>query len=343
MTTLHLNLGERGYDITVGKGLLSYADKYFNLSRKVFILTDSGVPSQYSKTLAALSKEAIIYTVKEGEGSKSLSTLEKVLTAMMEFKMTRGDALVAVGGGVVGDLGGFAASVYMRGIDFYNAPTTVLSQVDSSIGGKTAVNLGNTKNIVGAFYQPKAVLIDTDTLKTLPSRQVSAGLAEAVKMSLTSDEKLFEIFENEEITEENTEKIITAALMIKKSVVEEDEKESGLRKILNFGHTFGHGIEAEGGLSGLYHGECVALGMLPVCSKEVRERLIPVLAKLGLPTVYSGDVDVALQYTSHDKKATSDGKIDVVSVEKIGSFKLTKMTFADFSLLVKRTLSEAKK
>jgi len=189
MTSLHLNLGSRGYDITIGRGLLDNADKYFNLKRKVFILTDSGVPCEYSEKIAKLSETAKIYTVPQGEASKSLSTLENVLTAMMEFKMTRGDALVSVGGGVIGDLGGFAASVYMRGIDFYNLPTTLLSQVDSSIGGKTAVNLGNTKNIVGAFYQPKAVLIDTDTLKTLSSRHISAGLAEAVKMSLTSDKK----------------------------------------------------------------------------------------------------------------------------------------------------------
>ena len=335
MTSLHLNLGERGYDITVGQGLLSCADKYFNLDRKVLVLTDSGVPSEYSKRIASLSKDALIFTVPEGEASKSLSALEDVLTCMMNFKMTRKDALVAVGGGVVGDLGGFAASVYMRGIDFYNTPTTLLSQVDSSIGGKTAVNLGNTKNIVGSFYQPKAVLIDTDTLATLSKRHINAGLAEAVKMSLISDGELFEIFEKEDIGNANIEKIITRALMIKKAVVEEDEKESGLRKILNFGHTFGHGIEAESGLGALYHGECVALGMLPVSSDSVRKRLIPVLKKLHLPTEYTGNVDAALKYTGHDKKATSDG-IDVVLVEEIGAFKLRKMTIEEFSSLVKK-------
>ena len=336
MTSLHLNLGNRGYDITIGQGLLSSADKYFKLSRKVFILTDAGVPHEYARKIAEASKEPLIYTVAEGESSKSLSTLEKLLTAMMDFKMTRGDALVAVGGGVVGDLGGFAASVYMRGIDFYNAPTTLLSQVDSSIGGKTAVNLGSTKNIVGAFYQPTAVLVDTDTLKTLSERHKSAGLAEAVKMSLTSDAQLFEIFEKENVCENNIEKIITRALMIKKAVVEEDEKESGLRKILNFGHTFGHGIEAESGLGGLYHGECVALGMLPVCSAEVKKRLVSVLKRLNLPTEYSGNVDAALEYTYHDKKATSDG-VDVVLVETPGSFSIQKMTFSDFSALVKKS------
>lgn len=334
MTTIHMNLGKRSYDITVGSGLLSSAEKLFRLDRRIFIVTDSGVPDSYAKALSALAKEAKIYTVPQGEGSKSLETLEKLLLSMMEFNMKRSDAVVAVGGGVVGDLAGFAASVYMRGIDFYNVPTTLLAMVDSSIGGKTAVNLGNTKNIVGAFYQPKAVLIDTDVLKTLSKRLYSAGLAESVKMALTSDESLFEIFENEEINEKNIEAIIKKSLLIKKDVVEKDEKEAGLRKILNFGHTLGHGIEADSGMAKLYHGECVALGMLPVCSDKVRNRLMPVLKKLGLPTEYNGNLDNALSFVSHDKKSDTKG-IDIVIVEDVGSFKLKKMTEHSFSQLVK--------
>ena len=335
MTSINLNLGDRGYTVTIGKGILSSADKYFNLDRKVFIVTDSNVPEEYAIAVSKRCKSSTIYTVAEGEGSKSLSTLEALLTEMMNFGMKRGDAAIAVGGGVVGDLTGFAASVYMRGIDFYNVPTTLLSQVDSSIGGKTAVNLGATKNIVGAFHQPKAVLIDTDVLKTLPKRQIGAGLAEALKMSMTSNAELFDFFENEKITEDSYEKIITDALMIKKAVVEADEKETGLRKILNFGHTLGHGIEAESGLSALYHGECVALGMIPVCSDDVRKRLLPILKKIGLPTEYNGNLDAALSFVSHDKKATSDG-LDVIFVEEIGSCEIKKMTAEDFSSLVKR-------
>ena len=334
MTSIHINLGERGYDITVGSGLLSEAERLFNLDRRIFIVTDSGVPKEYSERVASAAKNAKIYTVAEGEGSKSLPTLEKLLLSMMEFKMKRNDAVVAVGGGVVGDLAGFAASVYMRGIDFYNIPTTLLAQVDSSIGGKTAVNLGNTKNIVGAFYQPKGVLIDTDVLKTLPKRLYSAGLAESVKMALTSDKALFEIFEQEEINEKNIETIIKKSLMIKKDVVEKDEKESGLRKILNFGHTLGHGIEADSGMANLYHGECVALGMLAVSSEKVKERLIPVLKKLGLPTEYNGSIENALSFVSHDKKADGTG-IDVVLVSEVGSFAIEKMTQEDFAHLVK--------
>lgn len=335
---LKMNLGERSYDITVGRGILADADKYINLSRKVFIVTDDGVPESYSRTVAAKCREARIYTVARGEGSKSMETLGEVLSAMLDFEMTRADLAIAVGGGVVGDLTGFAASVYMRGIDFCNIPTTLLSQVDSSIGGKTAVNLDGVKNIIGAFHQPKAVIIDTDTLKTLPARHVSAGLAEAVKMSVTSDAALFSVFENEDINESNIADIIVRSLKIKKAVVEEDERESGLRKILNFGHTFGHGIEAEEEMHGLYHGECVALGMIPMCAENVQKRLIKVLKKLSLPTEYQGDVEKALSYVIHDKKCKS-GSVEAIFSDEVGSCRIEKMTVSDFSELVKRSIN----
>lgn len=331
MERLHLELGDRGYDINIGAGLLSECDKLFDLDRHVLIVTDNGVPAEYAQAVAARAKEARIVTVSAGEGSKSMSGLAEVLGAMTEDGMSRGDCVVAVGGGVVGDLAGFAASCYMRGVDFYNIPTTVLSQVDSSIGGKTAINFGGIKNIVGAFYQPRGVLIDTNVLKTLPKRQISNGLAEAVKMALTSDGELFELFESldersiDSEIEKYIEKIITASLKIKKAVVEQDEKESGLRKILNFGHTFGHGVEAAGEMRDMYHGESVAVGMLPMCSGNVRKRLIPVLRKLSLPTEFHGDIDSAIAFMHHDKKR-SFGGTDVVLVDEVGGFRIERMS-----------------
>ena len=334
MKTIRLNLPAGAYDITVGHGLLDRASDYMNLARRVFIVTDTGVPREYSERVAAVCKEAMIYTVEAGEGSKSLSVMEGLLETMLNFGMTRGDCAIAVGGGVVGDLTGFAAASYMRGIDFYNIPTTLLSQVDSSIGGKTAVNLGMVKNVVGAFYQPRAVLIDTDVLKTLSPRHFAAGAAEAVKMSLTSDAKLFETFEREGVNDENIEDVIVRALDIKRRVVEEDEKESDVRKILNFGHTLGHGLEAEGELSGLYHGECVALGMLPVCSDAVRHRLLSVLRKLELPTRFDGDIEKALDFVCHDKKCIGN-EVSVILVEEVGSCEIRTMTVDAFKRLVK--------
>ena len=312
---IHLDLKENSYDIVVSRGILKTAGKELNLNRKVFIVTDSGVPDEYSKTIADQCKEAYIETVSQGEMSKSIATFQKLLSRMLSLGFTRSDCVVAVGGGVVGDLAGFVASAFMRGVDFYNIPTTVLSQIDSSIGGKVAVNLDGIKNIVGAFYQPKKVIIDPDVLKSLPPRQISNGLAEAVKMALTFDEELFKIFENQNPMEQ-IDDIIVKSLCIKKSVVEQDEKEAGLRKVLNFGHSIGHGIESE---YSLYHGECVALGMIPMCSASVRERLKKVLEKLSLPTSVDCNTVKIMEAMSHDKKI-KNGKLTAVFVEEAGSF-----------------------
>ena len=210
----------------------------------------------------------------------------------------------------------------------------MLSQVDSSIGGKVAIYFEGYKNIVGAFYQPKAVIIDSDTLKTLPDRQISNGLSEAVKMSLTSNDKLFSLFETQEIMP-NIDTIIEESLKIKRFVVEQDEKENGLRKILNFGHTLAHAFESENEFSDLYHGEAVALGMLPMCSEEVRSRLEKVLQKLNLPIKIDYDINKIVEAMRHDKKMSGD-KITVVYVQKIGEFQLKTMPFDEFKeVLVK--------
>ena len=268
--------------------------------------------------------------------SKSLDVFGKLLQTMLDNGFSRKDCVVAVGGGVVGDLSGFAASAYMRGIDFYNIPTTLLSQIDSSIGGKTAINFGGVKNIVGAFYQPKKVLIDPNLLKTLPKRQISNGLAEAVKMALTSDKELFDIFENKDI-ESNIDEIIIRSLNIKKSVVEQDEKESGLRKILNFGHTVGHGIESSEGMSELYHGECVALGMIPMCGESIRNRVVSVLKKCGLYRELNYDWEKITKAAFHDKKANGDS-VTVTTVNEIGCFEMKTIKCLDVIETAKKVL-----
>ena len=325
---LHLDLPQNGYDIILERGALNRAGELLKLDRRVLIVTDSGVPAQYVERVAAQCKMPTVVTVPMGEGSKSFTVLESLCRKLLECGFTRTDCVVAVGGGVVGDLAGFAAASFMRGIDFYNIPTTVLSQVDSSIGGKVAINLDHVKNIVGAFYQPKRVLIDPDVLATLPRRQIANGLSEAVKMSLTSDAELFALFETGK-AEENIDRVIELSLRIKKSVVEQDEKESGLRRILNFGHTLGHGVESLSHIHGLYHGECVALGMLPMCSAQVRERLLPVLRSLGLPTEIPGELEDMLESVSHDKKCTGSD-VSVVWVETPGSFEIRKMPLSDW-------------
>jgi len=320
---IHMDLKEHGYDIMIQRGIMGCAGEHLHLDRRVLVVTDSGVPAAYAQTIARQCREPVILTVQQGEGSKSLETFGRLLHTMLDHGFSRKDCVVAVGGGVVGDLSGFAASAYMRGIDFYNIPTTLLSQIDSSIGGKTAINFGGVKNIVGAFYQPKKVLIDPELLKTLPPRQISNGLAEAVKMALTSDRVLFELFESGEIGEKLDE-IIIRSLQIKKNVVEQDEKEAGLRKILNFGHTIGHGIESSGNMSELYHGECVALGLIPMCAESIRPRVIEVLRKCGLYNLPAFDWDRITEAAFHDKKADGDC-VTVTLAPEIGAFELRKM------------------
>lgn len=329
MAVLQMDLGADSYDIVIERGALQQAKNLLNLERKVLVLTDDGVPQEYAAAVAAQAKDGFVYTIPQGEDSKSIPQFSAILSKMLELGFSRRDAVVAVGGGVVGDLAGFVASAYMRGIDFYNIPTTVLSQVDSSIGGKTAVNLDGIKNIVGAFYQPKKVIVDLDLLDTLDERLVSEGLAEALKMGLTSDEKLFELFEKGN-TNDNMDEIILRSLMVKKAVVEQDEKEQGLRRILNFGHTIGHGVESCGGL---YHGECVAVGMIPMVSEELRPRLIKILENLHLPTDTPADPAKIFEAMQHDKKSMGD-QVTVVTVPVPGQYEMKEISIKELYPLI---------
>ena len=316
---LPINLGAQSYDIVVERGALNKIGSLINLNRKVLILTDSGVPTEYSKAVLSQCGDGYIYTIPQGENSKNIDTYRGVLSFMVEKAFTRSDCLVCVGGGVCGDLGGFVASTYMRGIDFYNVPTTLLSQVDSSIGGKVAIDFDGVKNIVGAFYQPKGVIIDPNTLKTLDKRQVSAGLCEAIKMAATCDRELFAFIEGSDSLENDIDEIIVRALKIKKSVVEIDPTEKGLRRVLNFGHTIGHAVESEAELGSLLHGECVAIGMIPMCGEGACQRVKVVLGKYSLPIDYDFDADKLISFIARDKKAKGN-KITVIYVDKIGSF-----------------------
>lgn len=329
--TLNVKTSQGDYDILIERGSLHRTGEVFNLNRKVLVVSDSGVPEQYAMTVASQCDEAVLFVFEQGEASKCMDTYISLLQTLTDNAFTRTDCVVAVGGGVVGDMAGFAAATYMRGIDFYNIPTTVLSQVDSSIGGKTAIDFGGYKNLVGAFYPPKGVLIDSNVLDTLPQRHISNGLAEAIKMALTHDAKLLELLENADSV---TDEIILRALMVKKQVVEADEHEGGLRKALNFGHTLGHAIESVCDMQAYYHGECVALGMIPMCASDVRERLVNVLERFDLPTAYRGDADALIEACRHDKKAAGD-TITVVFVPSVGSFEMKQIPFAEYETMIR--------
>ena len=324
-----VRLGEASYDIEISRGAINLAaEKIVKKDRKILVVTDSGVPTEYSeKLLSSLGEGAILHIIPAGEENKNFDTLQNTLRVMLEAGFARTDAVVALGGGVVGDLAGFAAATYMRGIDFYNIPTTLLAQVDSSVGGKTAVDLDGYKNMIGAFHQPRAVFIDPDLLKTLSSRQISNGLCEALKMGATSDPELFEIFEKNDVlsSPDLIDEIIIRAVTAKRDVVEIDEREGGLRKVLNFGHTLGHAIESSLGLT-LLHGECVALGIPPMCEGTVKERLQTALKNIGLETdaaKYISDKSTVFTALTHDKKSASGGAVNAVILKDSNVWKPT--------------------
>ena len=317
-----MDFDERSYDITVSRGAIKHASELFALDRRVLVVTDDGVPAQYSKAIADAAGEPHILTIRHGEASKCPERYLEILKFMLACGFDRHDCVVAVGGGVVGDLAGFAAATYMRGIDLYNIPTTLLSQVDSSVGGKTAIDFLGYKNVVGAFWQPKGVIVDPDVLESLDARQFACGMSEIIKMFATSDGKMFGRLEDKTQCIP-VEEIITAALRIKMNVVEQDEHEAGLRRVLNFGHTIGHAIESISADEPypLLHGECVALGMLAITEGEVRRRLMHLLHRYDLPTAFRCDESRFREALLHDKKAQS-GDITVVLVDEIGSFSL---------------------
>lgn len=324
MMVISVSLGAQSYPIILDSGVLSHAGEHLDLARRVLVVTDSGVPEEYAETVAGACRQARICTVPTGESSKNMDSYQKLLGEMLALGMGRGDCVVAVGGGMVGDLAGFAAATYMRGVDFYNVPTTLLAQVDSSVGGKTAIDMNGVKNIVGAFHQPRAVLIDTDTLRSLSRRQMAAGLAESVKMAMTCDAALLELIESSSDLTADLPEIIARSLAIKARVVEQDPTEQGLRRVLNFGHTIGHAIESCAG-GELLHGECVALGMLPMCAPALRHRLAGILRKCGLPTTCGFTARQLLPYLRHDKKAAS-GEIRIVLADEAGAFRMEKET-----------------
>ena len=331
MKSIHI-AASREYDVLIETGLLSQlgtlAARQLPGRRAALISDDAVFPlygQQAEQSLQDAGFQTEHFIFPHGEQHKTLATYGRALNFLCDRRFTREDVIIALGGGVVGDLAGFTAATYQRGITYIQVPTTLLSMMDSSVGGKTAVDLGDTKNIVGAFWQPKLVIVDPDTLSTLPRRHYINGLAEAVKASLLADPELFAIFEKGDIDAQIGE-IICRSLRFKKGIVEQDETEHGMRKALNFGHTIGHGIEAVKGIKGrrtvgLFHGECVALGMLPMIeSKALQKRVRAVYRRLGLPVRTTYNKEKVLAEMLHDKKAQG-GQITVIKVPGLGCWR----------------------
>ena len=320
----HVTMRDQEYDVIIQKNILDNIENHLDLNRKVLIVTDDGIPVEYINKVLSKCNNGFVYTIKQGEASKNFSNFENILDYMIEKTFLRTDCIVAIGGGVVGDLAGFVAATYMRGISFYNVPTTLLSQVDSSVGGKTAIDKNGIKNIVGAFYPPKKVIIDPNVLNTLDKRQLHAGLVEALKMGATCDEELFNLIKNTNNLMDDITDIIIKSVNVKKNIVEEDPNEKGIRKVLNFGHTIGHAIESSGKFDDYLHGECVGIGMLYFSSQDVKNEILPILKKYSLPYECLMDKEELLQYILLDKKRSND-YISIIQVDKIGSFEIKKI------------------
>ncbi|MDX4051047.1 3-dehydroquinate synthase [Aliarcobacter skirrowii] len=308
-------------------------DLYFD--RKVVVVTNPTVSSfhlEYLKTKLS-ARELTICTIADGEEYKNMQTLEMILDSCFEAKLDRKSLLVAFGGGVIGDMTGFAASIYQRGVDFIQIPTTLLSQVDASVGGKTGINNKYGKNLVGTFHQPKAVYIDSAFLKTLPKREFGAGVAEIIKMAVCFNKDFFEWLEKNDLNDEkNIDIAIQKSVQTKAWVVSQDEKEQGLRAALNYGHTFGHVIENLTNYKTYLHGEAVGIGMcmanalavkLGIMSKENEKRVKDLLEKYNIPTTFKiENVEDFYEHFYLDKKS-SNSKIKFIVPIEIGDCKIT--------------------
>lgn len=343
MNKVNVDLNNRSYDIFIGSGILTdLGQEMANLSpgKKVLLVTNTSVAPLYtSEVLSGLKYsgcEVSVLELPDGEYYKNLDTATSIYDAAVEAGLDRYSTIIALGGGVVGDMAGFAAATYMRGINFVQIPTTLLAQVDSSVGGKVAVNHPRGKNLIGAFYQPKLVWADVATLKTLPMREIKAGLAEVIKYGVINDEDFFAYLENHvdelsDLQEEALIKIVEKSCEIKAQVVSADEQEQGVRAILNFGHTIGHALEAATHYKQFRHGEAVAIGMvgaayvaheMGMLSTHERDRIKELIARMGLPISYSDISWETIWHHMQADKKVKNGEIIFVLPSRIGTVEI---------------------
>ncbi len=333
----------RDYDVCIGAGLLGQAGERIAESTgaaRVAIVSDDRVWALYGPKVESALQAAGIKTVRavfpHGEKSKTLETYAQVIHVLSENRFSRSDAVVALGGGVPGDLGGFAAATYQRGMGFVQIPTTLLAAVDSSVGGKTGVDLPEGKNQVGAFYQPNLVLCDPDTLATLPREEYRSGCAEVIKYGLLEDADFFRSLAQTPV-EEQTETVIAACVAMKRDIVARDERDTGCRRLLNLGHTVGHAVESCGGYT-ISHGEAVAIGMAVItraaaargiCSRETAEAVEDILRRYGLPDQTVCSREELCQAALRDKKIAG-GRLHLVVPEAVGRCRIVPIDAMEF-------------
>lgn len=334
------------YDVLIERGSITNCGKYIaevTKSRRAAIITDDIVHELYSDVVEdSLRQNGFEYTTfvfKNGEASKNISILSEIYDFLCESNITRNDIIIALGGGVVGDITGFAAATFLRGVDFVQIPTTLLAQIDSSVGGKTAIDIKGGKNLVGAFNQPSLVICDSNALQTLSEEILSDGMAEAIKYGMIRDKKLFEIIESHNLSniDEVMDELVYTCIDIKRMVVENDEFDRGERMILNFGHTIGHAIEGWHSYTNYTHGKGVAAGMCIItrkfADKVISERLEITVKAYNLPTGTKAPMSELLPYCSKDKKCES-ANINYIVCREIGISEIRKSTVSEFFCLM---------
>ena len=340
MTNVHIN-ASRSYDVTVERGTLprigEEAAKLFPPCKAVIVSGEKVFPlygETLRKSLEDAGFEVLCFVHESGEGAKSLETYGRLLNFLCENRLSRTDVIFALGGGVTGDLAGFAAATYQRGVALVQIPTTLLAAVDSSVGGKTAINLPAGKNQAGAFYQPSAVFCDPDVLGTLPPEEYRCGCAEVIKYAVLGDAEFFDFLEERGIRE-NEEKVIARCVKMKRDIVEEDEFDRGARKLLNLGHTIGHAVEKCSGFS-VSHGDAVAIGLAAVMrGKDDEERVVSLLKKYGLPTECPFGADEIISACAADKKI-EHGVLQLIVPERIGKCKIVPTEIAALKSLLEK-------
>lgn len=319
------------YDILLGHNIISNLKDYVDKNKQILIIMDDNIPVRYMESIKnSLDNNIYSFVIRHGENNKSFSNYQNILNYLLDLNFTRDDMIINLGGGVVSDLGGFIASTYKRGIKYINIPTTTLSMVDSSIGGKVAINYSGYKNVIGSFYEPYLVIIDIELLKTLDERNYYNGLVEALKMSLLDSKDFFELFKD---LHQNLDDIIYKSLMFKKRIIEEDEKDVGIRRILNFGHTLGHAIEAKY-INKIYHGEAVGYGMLPfIDNLNLRSQVQTILQKMNINIDEARYHDLK-EYIKQDKKNNFEKDklyVNVIKLKDIGNPYIEKIDIEQFN------------
>ena len=315
------------YDIYIKNDILDNLNSYLDNDKNYVIISDDNIPEYITNKVKNQINNYEFITFSEGEKSKSLNEYSRLITKLLQAGVTRDTMLIALGGGVTGDLVGFVSSTLFRGLEYIQIPTTLLSQIDSSVGGKVAINIDDFKNVVGSFYPPRLVLIDPVVLKTLSPRQFNNGMAEMIKYGMIYSEELFN-FLRDNNPNSNLEKLIHDCIKIKQKFVEEDEFDNNKRHLLNFGHTYGHAYEAYYNFKKYLHGEAVALGMMKVVDEKVKKELKEVLTKYNLPYEDELDNKELKKYIKMDKKAKTEA-IDIVKVDNIGNAYIKKTKIDD--------------